>query len=67
MSQWHLLLYVGAAILALRSFIQLVTNYRSAYEQQLVEEELKQLAADLERERAEEQVEHAEAEMSQHH
>ena len=56
MTQWHLLLYAGAVILALRSFIQLVTNYRSEYEQKLVEEELRQHIAEVERVRAEEEA-----------
>jgi|GEM_PF-2594904 hypothetical protein len=33
MTVWHVLLYSVAAILALRSFIQLVTNYRHEFEQ----------------------------------
>jgi|GEM_PF-1500612 len=59
MSLWHVLLYVAAAIIALRSFIQLVTNYRSEYEQQLVEEELRRRAEEVEHARAEEQAEYS--------
>jgi hypothetical protein len=33
MTVWHVLLYSVTAILALRSFIQLVTNYRHEFEQ----------------------------------
>lgn len=40
MTHWHLLLYVGAAILALRSFVKLCQSYRGEYEQQLITEEL---------------------------
>lgn len=43
MTVWQILLYVGAAVLALRSFVQLVTNYRQEYEQVAVAEELKRL------------------------
>ncbi|MBI1314256.1 hypothetical protein GC176_23420 [bacterium] len=43
MTIWHVLLYVGAALLALRSFIQLVTNYRAEYEQTAVAAELQRM------------------------
>lgn len=43
MTVWQILLYVGAAVLALRSFVQLVTNYRLEFEQVAVAEELKRL------------------------
>ncbi len=38
MTVWHVLLYSVAAILALRSFIQLVTNYRHEFESSAVAE-----------------------------
>ncbi|MHC4878226.1 MAG: hypothetical protein ACYTGL_17375 [Planctomycetota bacterium] len=47
MSVWHALLYVGAALLALRSFVQLVTNYRTEYEQTAVAAELQRLQEEL--------------------
>ncbi len=47
MTIWHVLLYVGAALLALRSFIQLVTNYRAEYEQTAVTAELQQMQEEL--------------------
>ncbi len=58
MSLWHTVLYVAAAIIALRSFIQLVTNYRSEYEEQLVKEELRYRVEQLEKEKAEAHGEH---------
>ena len=51
MSVWHVLLYVGAALLALRSFVQLVTNYRAEYEQTAVAAELQRMQDELESER----------------
>lgn len=69
MSLWHVLLYVTAAIIALRSFIQLVTNYRSEYEQQLVEEELRRRAEDVKHAQTQEPAEHdseSEIEAGQH-
>lgn len=54
MSVWHVLLYSAAAILALRSFIQLVTNYRHEYEQTAVTAELTRVKEQLERETVEE-------------
>ena len=50
MSVWHALLYVGAALLALRSFVQLVTNYRVEYEQTAVASELQRMQEELEAE-----------------
>ncbi len=50
MSVWHALLYVGAALLALRSFVQLVTNYRAEYEQTAVASELQRMQDELEAE-----------------
>ena len=47
MTIWHVLLYVGAALLALRSFIQLVTNYRAEYEQTAVTAELQRMQEEL--------------------
>jgi TRAP-type C4-dicarboxylate transport system permease small subunit len=47
MTIWHVLLYVAAALLALRSFIQLVTNYRAEYEQTTVTAELQRMQEEL--------------------
>tara|TARA_R110002072_G_scaffold155657_1_gene305972 strand:+ start:6863 stop:7081 length:219 start_codon:yes stop_codon:yes gene_type:complete len=48
MATWHVLLYSAAAILALRSFIQLVTNYRNEYEHIAVRNHLTKMAEELE-------------------
>ena len=48
MTIWHVLLYAGAAVLALRSFIQLVTNYRHEFEHTTVASHLKKLKEELE-------------------
>lgn len=61
MSLWYAVLYVGAAIIALRSFIQLATNHRAEFEQKLVEEELRRHAQELERAKAEAADEHESA------
>lgn len=47
MTIWHVLLYVGAALLALRSFIQLVTSYRAEFEQTAVAAELQRMQDEL--------------------
>lgn len=52
MSVWHVLIYAGAAILALRSFVQLVTNYRAEYEQTAVTAEFTRMKEEREREAA---------------
>ncbi|MGZ0170379.1 MAG: hypothetical protein ACKVHE_12545 [Planctomycetales bacterium] len=48
MATWHVLLYSAAAILALRSFVQLVTNYRNEFEHVAVKDHLERMAAELE-------------------
>lgn len=48
MATWHVLLYSAAAVLALRSFIQLVTNYRNEFEHIAVRDHLTRMAAELE-------------------
>ena len=52
MTFWHVLLYAAAAILALRSFIQLVTNYRHEFEQTAVANEFTRMKEEREREAA---------------
>lgn len=53
MTFWHVLLYAAAAMLALRSFVQLVTNYRHEYEQTAVSAEFTRMKEEREREMAE--------------
>lgn len=48
MTIWHVLLYAAAALLALRSFVQLATNYRHEYEQIAVSEQLTKLKEEIE-------------------
>ena len=48
MTNWHVLLYLVAAVLALRSFVQLVTNYRSEFENAAVAKHLIKMAEELE-------------------
>lgn len=48
MTNWHVLLYLVAAVLALRSFVQLVTNYRSEYENAAVSKHLIKMAEEIE-------------------
>jgi hypothetical protein len=48
MTIWHVLLYVAAAVLALRSFVQLMTNYKSEYEQTAVAAELTRMREEME-------------------
>jgi hypothetical protein len=48
MTIWHVLLYVGAAILALRSFVQLMTNYKAEYEETAVSAELIRMREEIE-------------------
>jgi len=52
MATWHVLLYSAAAILALRSFVQLVTNYRNEYEHVAVSNHLTKMAEELEAQKA---------------
>ncbi|MBL6705180.1 MAG: hypothetical protein ISQ06_03655 [Planctomycetaceae bacterium] len=52
MANLHVLLYSAAAILALRSFVQLVTNYRNEYEHIAVSEHLTKMAEELEAQKA---------------
>ncbi|NQV27063.1 MAG: hypothetical protein HQ518_22170 [Rhodopirellula sp.] len=47
MATWHVVLYSAAAILALRSFIQLVTNYRNEFEHVAVRDHLTKMADEL--------------------
>ena len=54
MATWHVLLYSAAAILALRSFVQLVTNYRNEYEHIAVSDHLAKMAEELEAQKANE-------------
>jgi hypothetical protein len=49
MTVWHVLLYSVTAILALRSFIQLVTNYRHEFEQPAGAAEFGRMQEDRER------------------
>lgn len=48
MATWHFVLYSAAAILALRSFVQLVTNYRNEFEHTTVSDHLVKLAEEME-------------------
>jgi len=57
MATWHVLLYSAAAILALRSFVQLVTNYRNEYEHTAVSDHLTKMAKELEAQKANDEVE----------
>lgn len=47
MATWHFVLYSGAAILALRSFVQLATNYRHEFEHEAVTSHLTRMAEEL--------------------
>ena len=47
MSMWHFVLYSAAAMLALRSFIQLVTNYRNEFEHDAVRNQLTRMAEEM--------------------
>jgi hypothetical protein len=57
MATWHVVLYSAAAILALRSFIQLVTNYRNEYEHVAVRNHLAKMAEELEAQKASNETE----------
>lgn len=57
MATWHVLLYSAAAILALRSFVQLVTNYRNEYEHIAVSDHLAKMAEELEAQKANDEAE----------
>ena len=57
MATWHVLLYSAAAILALRSFVQLVTNYRNEYEHIAVSDHLAKMAEELEAQKADDEAE----------
>lgn len=48
MTIWHIVLYSMAAILALRSFVQLVTNYRNEFEHAAVKDHLTRMQDELE-------------------
>ena len=48
MATWHVVLYSAAAVFALRSFIQLMTNYRNEYEHVAVSDHLARMAGELE-------------------
>lgn len=52
MATWYVVLYSAAAVLALRSFIQLVTNYRNEYEHVAVRDHLAKMAEELEAQKA---------------
>lgn len=52
MATWYVVLYSAAAVLALRSFIQLVTNYRNEYEHIAVSDHLARMAEELEAQKA---------------
>lgn len=62
MATWHVVLYSAAAILALRSFIQLVTNYRNEYEHIAVRDHLAKMAEELEAQKASGEGEEEESE-----
>lgn len=57
MATWHVLLYSAAAILALRSFVQLVTNYRNEFEHIAVSDHLAKMAEELEAQQASDEAE----------
>jgi hypothetical protein len=57
MATWHVVLYSAAAVLALRSFIQLVTNYRNEYEHIAVSDHLAKMAEELEAQKAKDESE----------
>ncbi|MDG2360405.1 MAG: hypothetical protein P8M20_12210 [Planctomycetaceae bacterium] len=59
MATWHVVLYSAAAVLALRSFIQLMTNYRNEYEHIAVSDHLAKMAAELEAQKAKDEAETA--------
>lgn len=50
MTTWHILLYSVAAFLALRSFVQLVTNYRNEYEYTAVTNHLTAMKDEMDKE-----------------
>lgn len=57
MATWHILLYSAAAVLALRSFVQLATNYRNEYEHIAVSDHLAKMAEELEAQKANDEEE----------
>ena len=57
MATWYVVLYSAAAVLALRSFIQLVTNYRNEYEHVAVRDHLTKMAEELEAQKAKDEAE----------
>jgi len=57
MATWHVVLYSTAAVLALRSFIQLMTNYRNEYEHIAVSDHLAKMAEELEAQNAKDEAE----------
>jgi hypothetical protein len=59
MATWHVVLYSAAAVLALRSFIQLMTNYRNEYEHIAVSDHLAKMAAEMEAQKAKDEAETA--------
>ena len=59
MATWHVVLYAAAAVLALRSFIQLMTNYRNEYEHIAVSDHLAKMAAEMEAQKAKDEAETA--------
>ena len=59
MATWHVVLYSAAAVFALRSFIQLMTNYRNEYEHIAVSDHLAKMAAELEAQKAKDEAETA--------
>jgi len=61
MSTWVILLYGGAALLCLRSFVQLSTNYRRQFEQQAVSEELSRMRREIEQSAVDESQLHQES------
>ena len=59
MATWHVVLYSAAAVFALRSFIQLMTNYRNEYEHVAVSDHLARMAEELEAQKAKDEAETA--------
>lgn len=57
MTEWHYVLYIGAAALGLRALLQAMTSYRSEFERRLVVDELEKIR----KERDEQQPADAEA------
>ena len=62
MATWHVVLYSAAAVFALRSFIQLMTNHRNEYEHVAVSDHLARMAEELEAQKAKDEAETAPAE-----